>query len=336
MGALALPVSLRADTGSTQPAQQTQQQPQTDRKEGAGAASAMAAVGAAIAGVSCVMLLKQAQETTDPAMKAMLRAQGLDQCQQAAKNAQNAAENNDTKQILSSIDTPTGSNQTPTEDYSADPTETPTSPTVPTTPSNPEVVDNTPETDPDPSVFDYNNDPLSVGGKPVNVSKALDPIDSPQLQFDESTPGTTTGGNAGGMGMSGGALAANAADASRGLAAIDKVTGAPDGNRKRGHGEEGSVESAGGEDGGGTSGGPDMSSILSKIMGGPGEGDGALGGGNQLADLERAPTNATEKTPNIFEYAGYRVRKARRDGALKKARTAQIPPKSDKLAWVNP
>ncbi|MBY0370024.1 hypothetical protein K2X33_05015 [bacterium] len=313
------------------PSQQPTQQPeqQSDRKEGASAAQALGMVGAAISGVSCVMLLKQARETTDPAMKAMLQAQGLDQCAQAAKSAQSAAENGDSKQMLTSTETPS-SNLPTTPD---DPTSEDKDPTLYAPPT-----DNTPPTqvadvdspkDPDPAVFDPPANPsLNVAGAggPNLGTANLSPITPNQLSFDDSLPGGMSGGGSGsqtpgGMGY-GMASGANGAADTRAIASTASGT-AGGAKTKRGKAAEDAASVGGGEDGAAGSGAPDMASLFSKIMGGPGEGEGAAG--QQLSDLAQAPTGS-EKIPNIFEYAGYRIRKARREGALKSGRVAMVKP----------
>jgi len=311
---------------------------QADRKEGASAAAAMAMVGAAIAGVNCVMLLKQAKETTDPAMKALLRSQGLDQCAQAAKNAQSAAENKESERQLTSNEPKSPGAPAPAAPETQDEPSVAQSP--PQTAAPTQVADADTDTDPDPQVFDYtqNSNPgLSLNNGSGNAGEPisnLSPIDVAQLGYDDSVKGSTTSGGSGGMLNGLGSAANGSVDSARGLASNDKVTGAPETKGKRG--KNGEIEEGAG--GVGEEGGPagaDMSSILAKIMGGPGEAE-STAGANQLADLHRAPSGASEKTPNIFEYAGYRMRKARKEGLIKPARVSARTVSGETVAWVKP
>ena len=96
---------LSADSAGPAMTSQQQQAASTsqndDRSQQSGAAAAAAAAGAAMAGLSCVMLMRQAQQAP-PDQKAMLQAMAMQQCAQAAQNAASAAQNADQKRKLDS------------------------------------------------------------------------------------------------------------------------------------------------------------------------------------------------------------------------------------------
>ncbi len=301
--------------------------PQPDRKDGAGAAAAMAAVGAAIAGLSCAMLLKQAEEEPDPSKKAQLQAQAMQQCAQAAQSAANAAQNKDSKDKLAAADSPAKVDlgYIPKEEKTTDKTEAQKLPeykaSAPTQVADTEDETEVPETvfEKDP-MFDEDFTPYARAGSTTK----LQPIDPGQLQYDDTNkagspafqqsqlPGSTSGM---GGGLSGDGLRVLASGS-------ESAIGSSKGKRKA-HGE---IPEIAGSDGGGDgrsdgkSDSGDMNDMLAKIMGG-GAGETMEMGGSQLADISVAPAQNL-KTPNLFEYASFRIRKTRKEGGIGRGRVA--------------
>ncbi len=326
---LGAPTSALAETQSGPPElnQAPAAQP-SDRKDGAGAAAAMAAVGAGIAALSCAQLYKAAQEIepVDPAQAAQLRAMAAQQCAQAAQDAGNAAQNQNSKDTLAKYDSP----KLETAAANNNPTSSP-APQNTSMDTKSEIADAQTNSDPNPSVFDSPTSDttpteLQVSAKPASPITALEPIDPSRVAFDESTKG--------GPSLSGNALAGNfsaslPSNQNGNLGSLASI-GTDSGNattkeRKRRTSSDDSNSSSGSsESSAASSGGNDVGGMFARLMGGDKDQDeqGSQGVSGEIQSASRANTG---KTPNIFEYASYRFKKARNDELLKFSTSKPLP-----------
>lgn len=301
---------------------QAQQAP--DRKDGAAASTALAALGAGVAMMSCLQLYKTAKqiEATDPAQAAQLRAMAAQQCAQAAQNASSAAQNQQGKDTLAKYDSPTG--QTPTSQDSPSDNSLPNAPS-PSTDNGQQIADES--SDPDPSVFnlpvgaDSPTNLTAVGVAPDTIS-ALNPIDPARVEFDEQSKGTqTSSGSALGNSLFQSGPAPSSSNS--GLASLASIGADSGAATTKGRRKKSTEESSGGSESAlnseSSTGGSDMSGILARFMGGGKEDDELHSNSPTAEGLNSKAAGQGGKTPNIFQYASYRVKKAREEGSLKRA-----------------
>ena len=313
-------------TPTITPAPQPTQAP--DRSDKNGAAKAIAMGASAFAMIQCMMLMKKANETEDEDKKMLYQMMAGQQCSQAAKDAQDAAKNDDNKNQLKSDSNPAQAQlttkpfQTPTQSATAEPTPTPLATPTTGTASN----DNF--TLPDATATPERVDKSSLGGNASATTPtqfagpdrtAVKPIDGVELKFDETSKGggiTPTTPNSGTLSPLAFFSQSRSPDEAKKAAASAEEALAK--NRKRFNGEEDASGGAGGESEGGSakSGGsgeeaPDpFKAMLEKMMGGAdaAESAGLLSGSSDIIGL---PSGNNDKAKaNIFQYANYRYKTA--------------------------
>jgi hypothetical protein len=277
---------------------------------------------------------KEARAAGDIAGADKLEAQAAMQCAQAAQNAANAGQNQGGQDQI------TAANMAPAEQNTAQttPTTTPTEtgPTAPlteetTTPTAEEQVVAENSQAVTPSTFEQPTSEVTGGGATGGMSAAqttLPQIPREGITYDDAAGNPSANGFAAnsangsnGFGTPGGGLASNSLfDSVGGSKAAEELQALAHGRIGRGRGKSG--EAAGGADSsGGSEGekGSTFGSMLSSLMGGPGAEQIASTGGAAGAAGFGADGKAAGKTPNIFEYANYRLRKLNREGEVRVA-----------------
>ncbi len=306
-----------------------------DRRNGANAAMALGIAGAALAAASCAQLMKAAKETEDPTMKAMLQSKAMEQCAQAAQNAGSAAQNANQKDKLTFDNSPklaqqnslpTGEAYTQPEDSGSNTVYVPTAPA-----ENEQVVNPDSAVEPPTSVFE--KETLATNTPQAPATGTLNPIGE-QIEFDDSVKNPPAAQNtAPGMAPGGMFAAVPTASSLNGTQSTAHPSSeGKDKPSRRVASEE--VSSAGSGDSDSSGSGSSGMNALTGLFGETKEpGEDATG---QIAQLITAPgiasTASAAKTPNIFEYTSYRIKKSQRDGALKTAVLKATD--SNLLAWV--
>lgn len=199
----------------------------------------------------------------------------------------------------------------------------------------PQLADPYNETEPSTDVFEPQSGTLTATAAPAPGMTKLSPIGD-QIGFDESAKQVASGGAAA-TGFGGVVAAAANSNTQSGGPATSATAGATESSRKRSMAEESLASLGGGHEGRGESeGASESGSLLSRLMGG-GKDETIEGfNGAQLANLasgEKAGA-AKSKTPNIFEYTSYRIKKTRKEGDLKGGKVASLSTSAKNVALV--
>ncbi len=320
--------------------------PPTDRKDGSGAAVALAAAGAAMAGLSCMMLMKQAQEATDESQKNMLMAMAMQQCGQAASNLANAAQNQKGKEGLTSP--AVAQPQLKTENAATPAAKEESQRPAPESVATPEAVADAVSTPApgqtssgvvDKSAFDakpasvVKTDTVKLAATPVANTPNL--IPESRVGFDDQAKGgeSAAASQAAGGGLLGLAAAGAATGPAGNAAGAKNLSQLLGGGDRRGGNKEAKGDTHG-EGAGGSgeaksekAGDMDMNAMLAQLMGG-GAGaataaDAAASGIINLKEFASANGNAeNEALPNIFQYASFRYHGLKKEGGVGLAKSA--------------
>lgn len=316
---------LSADpVSSTGPAMTSQQQQAAspnqndDRSQQSGAAAAAAAAGAAMAGLSCVMLLRQAQQAP-PDQKAMLQAMGAQQCAQAAQNMASAAQNSDQKKKLDApppIQAPPF--QAPEVKEAADGEKPDFSSLAKNDSSNSSGDNKDPNTNtskpfevptaPETKKVEVPELKSTVGQVVANTSTPdlMDKGTITAKKDDENSNNTNEASKVLGSALAGRGSADDLlkkALAELGTNPNDLPIVTTKGSKKRGMATEGGTEGGANSSEGESKGNDAFESLLAQMLGGgaPGAVEGGFGGGSDLASIPSGKKG--QPSMNIFQYA---------------------------------
>jgi hypothetical protein len=190
----------------------------------------------------------------------------------------------------------------------------------------PQLANAESDAEPDTQVFEA--DPpeatvasLQVSKPPQSPVSALQPAETSKVDFDESSKGSNTTpatSNAGLLTSLGTSLLSSQNGSLPALTTLGKSSENEVGKKKALLEENAAAYSD--SDTGSSSTPGDPSAALARLMGGTTEAqsESMLGGSQEVVVGAGAPG----KAPNIFQYATYRVKKARKEGILKQAPSA--------------
>jgi len=311
--------------------QQNEKQQDDDRAKDNKQAAATAAMGAAMAGMSCMMLMKQAQETQDPAMKNMLMTMAMQQCAQAAQNAAAGKQNkSNAKQLTQPPPTP------PTQLASADDNSASVEQTA--QPANPgpnfeessfEEFEN-PLTADEKTDFGFlddttgNTNPFATAQGPAITTQS--PINFAKLGFNEKGDGLSKSPSGVSNGtFSGGAIVSNAHKDDGLGAKAEKASDSNEISRKIGNALESDSGGYSGSSDSSSKSGTDMSSMMSSLFGG-GDSMGLLtSNGLEVMSLGgKTKDNKAAPSMNIFQFASMQYQVIAKSDNRLRATVAEI------------